>query len=230
MAKVTLDFVPPEEPDILALHIYESALPDAGFVEIERVTNIGASPNYITRYTTSVAASITDWFAIAWENAAGDTGIMSQSIQGGTTTVVSEVLNRVLLRDPTLDERIVVESAEYVISTALNVPDPYDPNLTVNYRQLEGLTLLTLARSTIQTIMTSSSSESYTAGLVSEKSATGTGSNEKMIEWLIKEANKILGINYTLVMLLEDIDVTGLNTQTSISYDQSRQAITVNFE
>lgn len=230
MAKVRLDFQPPSQPDLAKLHIYEGVTEDGPFNEIDLVAAIGAYPNYISYYTTNNAVLTTHWFAIAWETAEGIVGEMSASIQGGTGTLVNDVLNRVLLRDPSLNEAIVTQSAEYVISMAMNTVNPYDPDLTATYRQLEGLTLLTLARASIQTMIAGGNSESYTAGLVSQKSASGSTANEKQIEWLTKEANRLLGINFTVVMLMEEIDVTGLNTQTSISFDQSRLALTVNFE
>lgn len=229
--KVRLDFVPPSDPDIAKLHIYESVAEEGPYNEIEVVTAIGTYPNYITRYTTDQATAVDRWFAIAWETTAGIVGDQSAGLQGGTRTLVHEVFSRVLQRDATQSEAIVVQSAEYVIAEFMGVADPYDlAREDVTYRQLEGLTLMTLARSYIQTFLAGSSSDSYTAGLVSQRSESGSGLDEKKLKWLTDEANKLLGISNSLVMVLEDIDPTGLGTSTSISWDHSRQAVTLNYE
>lgn len=231
MAKVRLDFVPPYEPDAAKLHIYESALKDGPYAEIEVVTAIGAYPNYFSYYTTSSAVLATDWFSIAWESAGGVVGEQSAPIQGGTTTLVHKVAQRVLERDASLSESIVTQEAEEVIKSVFRVADPYNVAVTAPVKnQLSGLVFLTLARAKIYALIAGGSTDSYTAGLVSQKSGTTGGGDIKTIEWLLAQANKLLGLNLSFVMLLEEIDVTGLNTQTSINYDQSRQAITINFE
>lgn len=233
MAKVKLDFVPPIADDITTLHIYESVLQDGPFNEIEVVTPVGTYPDYITDYTTSNALSITDWFSIAWENVDGILGPRAAPIKGGTRTPVQEILDRVLQRDPSLSEAIVVQSAEFVISYVMNVLDPYDPTITMTPNQLEGITLMTMARASIQRFLVSaSSSSSYTAGLVSQKadSSSSTQSLDRLIEWLTAEANRLLGISNSLVMVLEDIDPTGMGGVSSIQWDHSRLALTVNYE
>lgn len=230
MAKVRLDFTPPSDPDIAKLHIFESTLETGPYAEIEVVTLIGAYPNYITRYTTSNAVSATHWFSIAWETAAGIIGDQSAGLQGGTRTLVHEIMTRVLQRDASLNEAIVVQSAEFVIATFMHVADPYDLMAgSASYKKLEGLTLLTLARSMIQTVASGGSSDSYTAGLVSQKAST-TIAGIDLIEWLTKEANKLLGISNSLVMLLEDIDPIGIGTISSINLDESRLAVTISIE
>lgn len=229
MADVRLDFVPPSDPDIAKLHIYESPAKEGPFLEIEVVTEIGTFPDYISYYTTALAANKNDWFAISWENDSGVVGDPSAPIQGYTGTLVYEVVKRVLLRDSSLSEQVATQAAEYAISAGLRIADPYDPSATASYRQIEGVTLLAMAQAQIASLAGGSSS-GYTAGLVSQKSDSGSSGSRDTIEWLIKQANKILGLNVSYVMLLESVDVTGLNTSSSISYDQSRQAITINFE
>ena len=220
--KVTLDFTAPIDPDIETLKVWESNNPDTGFVVIDSTSNVGEYPNYISRFTTLLATNDSDWFAISWVNAAGDESDLSAPIQGRTTTLVGKIVDRVLLRDSSLDERIVVQAAEYVISTVLHTEDPYDIALLtgITYRQLEGLTLLTMARSMVSE-MTSGSSASYTAGLVSQKEDTGSRTMD-IVRDLIAEGNKALGLGFTYIMLLEDIDPTGLGSISTVGIDQTR--------
>ncbi len=214
MAKVRLDFVPPTEPDIAKLHILEAVAPEGPFNQIEVVTSVGVYPDYISYYTTDDAASATNWFSIFWETAEGVAGDASAPIQGNTQLLIHDVISRVMLRDPSLSEAIVAQSAEYVISDYLNLPDPYAAlSGSVSYRILEGLTLMTLARSTLQSvIISSSSSDDYTAGLISQKASSSSSSKQNiddLISYLIKEANRLLGISYSMKLLLEEISVGG---------------------
>lgn len=207
MAKVTLDFIPPDAPDIVALRINESAAKTGPFVQIERTTAIGIPPDYITKYTTSLAASDADWFTISWENAAGDIGEQSAPWQGGTTSLVQKIIDRVRERDASIDERIVAQEAEGVIQWVLgdNV-DPYDPSLSVSYRQLNGMTYLVMARAyTVQAVTTSGGAiDSATMGLVSFKNSSGSTSKIDAGA-LIDLANRELGIATSFVLQLEDI-------------------------
>lgn len=210
MATVAIDFTPPDISGMVALRIYEAATKEGVYAQIERITAIGFYPTYITRYTSTMALSSTDWFKIAWEDAGGDISIMSQPVQGGTTTLVSTLVNRVMLRDPNLAEQVVAQVAEAVVSLVMHTPDPYDVTLTATYAQLEGMTLLILARSNMHMIMQSaSSSDSYTAGLIAIKnsSSTKTSAGTDLIEWLIDQANLLLGLNYSAVMLMTDISI-----------------------
>lgn len=196
---VPLDFIPPGEPNIVALRIYEGVTKDGPFIQIERTTNVGVAPNYITRYTTNLATAIADWFTIQWEDSGGALSPMSQAIQGGTTTLVHRIIDRVLVRDSSLNERIVSQEAEGVIQTYYgDTVDPYNPTLKPNYRILSGLTLLTLARSKLQSIAASGNVSGWTAGLVSMKSGTAA-SSLKDIQALIAEAGTMLGMRYSMV-------------------------------
>jgi hypothetical protein len=217
VANVPLDFTPPTEPDITKLHIEEATAMIGPFSEIEVVTSIGAYPDYITRYTTTLASSLNNWFRIRWENSKGAYSPYSNPIQGGTTTLVQEIIDRVMLRDPLADENITKQEAEAVIEDVLYVTDPYavDPTL-VTAKQKSGITFLTLARVYLSSIVTSISAgdtSSYTAGLVSQSSGTNSQSQISQglsnIQQLIEWANRDLGLDYSVVMLLAEIDVAG---------------------
>lgn len=228
MATVVIDFTPPEIPGIEALRIYECATKEGSYAQIERTTDIGTYPAYITRYTTVLASSATDWFKIAWENTEGAITVESQPVQGGTTTLVNELVNRVMLRDPALNEVVVTQVAEAVIQIVMGAEDPYDPTLTATPAQLEGMTLMILARSNMHMIMlTNSSSEGYTAGLISIKSSSSSKSQTStdLIEWLLNEANNLLGLNYSVIMLMEDISINGAVSGWEL--DQSRLVVQV---
>lgn len=222
MAKLTLDFIPPGDPNIAALVVYESATATGPFTQIDRSTVVGTYPDYITRYTTNSAGSVSDWFTIAWENTDGIVGPMSAPWKGGTTSLVQKIIDRVRDRDPSLSERVVAQEAEGTIQMVLgNDVDPYDPSLTVSYRELNGLVYFVLARATIvRSILNTASSgsvESATLGLVSFKSGASASSVKAEVEGLIDLANKELGIGTSFVMLLDDIDVVQY-----ITYDHSR--------
>jgi hypothetical protein len=226
MASARLDFVPPPEPDIVALRIYEAATQDGVYAQIERTTAVGTAPDWISYYTTDDAASATGWFRIAWETTGGVVGPFSPPVQGGTSSLISKVVARVMQRNVNLDEALVYQSAQYVIATFLNTENPDDPALTVTIKELEGLTLLTLARASMQTVMQGGQSESFTAGLVSMKSETKVGDLRDLIKYLTDEAALLLGITNVYIMLLEDIDPTGIGSISAIDYDQSRLLMT----
>jgi hypothetical protein len=228
MASVILDFIPMR--GFTELHIYEAATRQAApGPEIEVVTVDPDNPP--TRYTTDQATSLIAWFSIQWEDAKGGKSPMSDPIQGGTFSIVSKVVNRVLLRDSSLDETIVTETAEWVVTKVMQVADPYAVDVAdATMDQMEAMTLLTLARSHIQSVITlASSGESYTAGLVSQKSSSGSTQQNlrDLIKYLMAEANLLLGWNFSIVMLLEDIDPTGTGNISTIEYDHSRLLLDV---
>jgi hypothetical protein len=218
MAIVALDFTPPQDPNIVSLHILEAATKDGPWSEIEVVTSIGTAPNYITRYTTDQANSLTDWFAIQWEDDKGALSAVSEGIQGGTETVVSILTDRVMLRDPTLNEIVVSQEAEGVVASVLKTTDPLsiDP-ANVSADQVTGMTFLVMGRAYISKVVTESSSASgtgYTAGLVSQTASSTAQTRQQAnvldtIDWLLKQANIFLGTNLSLVLELEDGDPTG---------------------
>jgi hypothetical protein len=211
MATVTLDFIPPYDPDIVALHIYEASAKDGPFSEIERATAVGTYPNYITRYVSTLAINSADWFTIAWENAAGEISPTSSAVQGGTSTLVGIIVQRMLLRDSSLDEAIAAQEAEAAISDYFVVVDTstIDPT-TVSPKVLSGLTNLALARTYITKQITSSATGRWTAGIVSmDNSSANSAKSAETIKALIDLANRDLGRNFSVVLLLKEVTVAG---------------------
>jgi hypothetical protein len=226
MPKVRLDFAPPDNPDVTKLHVEEAPAAVGPWTEVSGSPITVSAPDFLS-YVTITATSLSDWFRIYWENAGGATSNPSNPIQGGSTTMVQKVVTRVLNRNPTADERVVTDVAEWVVSKVLKTADPYDASLTATYNQLEGMTLLALARTMIHTLVSNSQSDSYTAGLVSQKSSSGSTADTDMIAYLLAEANKILGVSFSVVMLLEDIDPTGLGNVSVLGIDQSRLLLSI---
>jgi len=228
---VALEFIPPDEPDLYALHVYEATDSAGPFSEIDVTQAIGAYPNYITRYTTANATATTDWFAIAWENTANVVGELSVPMQGGTSTLVSEIVNRVMLRDPTLNQIIVSQEAEVAVSEYLHTQDPLsvDPD-AVTLKILSGLTYFTMARSYIAKAVSfaSTSGGKWVAGLVSLdlSAASKKGSYWDNIDKLLQAANLELGRSYSVVLLLQEIEVAGGYKQL-VAADLSRTIIEV---
>ena len=213
MASVPLDFLPPIDPGATALHIYEAANPEGPFSEIETVTAVGTYPNYITRYTTDSAAVATDWFAIAWEYEAGVLGDMSEPIQGGTETLIGEVVSRVLLRDSTINENVAAQEAEAAIESVFPGVDVKTLTRTdATARELSGLTMLTMARVAIVGLLATNSAAGldFTAGIVSVKQSSGSSRPDlKTIQALLKQAEGFLGQTYSFFLLLKEIEPTG---------------------
>lgn len=210
MASVTLEFLSPTDPDIVAFHLYESNSPVGSFTEVERTTAVGTYPNYIKTFTSSLAAVATDWFSIAWENAGGTISPLSQPVQGGTSSLVGIVTDRVMQRNVSLDKNVVEQEAEFVIG------DYYQANpfailpATVGYRTMRGLITLTLARAYMSMLFTSAQTNKWAAGLVSMDSSVGSLVNaEKMFDRLVRLANNDLDRNYSAVLLVEEITVAG---------------------
>jgi hypothetical protein len=216
---VRLDFVPPTQPDIAELHAEESTAKDGVFFEIFSTTAVGSYPNYIS-YATVNAQNPNDWFRIYWLNAGGAKSPYSEPIQGGTTTLVQTIIDRVMLRNPNLNETIVTQTAEWIITTTLGVTDPYDPTLEASYAQLEGMTLLTMAWSMFST-MSVGTTASYTAGLVSQSAGTNATSGMDEIKELLEAAAKILGISYSVILQMADNEIAGGSALAGIP-DQTR--------
>lgn len=241
---VTLEFIPPDEPDLKALHIYEAPAVDGTYVSIDETESIGTYPNWITRYTTDQAGVLDHWFAIAWENTAGVEGELSAPMQGGSTSLVSEISNRVLLRDPTLNKIIVGQEAESAISIYYNTSDPYSiPVDSVSPLVMSGLTYLTMARCYIVRVSTQASSgaaNKWTTGLVSMDTSVSSASVAAPwdnIENLMKLANIELGRNYSVILLAEEIGVAGgykiskgKLTTSLMGIDLSRGAVMVDVD
>lgn len=230
MASVHLDFVPPDRPNIVSLKIWEATTATGAFNVIETVTAIGVFPTYITRYTTDDALSGSDWFRISWVDDKGAETPLSEAVQGGSQTLVGEIINRVMLRDPSLDENVVMQEAQASIEMYFH-QDPADVPLSgVSYQVLSGLTLLTMARCYIFTFKseTISSADDYTAGLVSQKggSSASKTSGTALIDDLLDWANGFLGTNYALVLQMDEIEIAGGQAQ-EVTVDQTRLIVEI---
>ncbi len=223
---VVLDFVPPEIPVFTKLHIFESATQAGVPVLLETVTVDPAS--YPTRYTTALATAENYWFSIQWEDPDGGKTPLSYAMQGGTYTVVGKLINRVMLRDPSLNEAVVAQQAEWIVSMVFNTQDVYnvDPD-TVTLAQYEGMTMLIMGRTYAASIYTSSTGGSYTAGLVAEKSDSSVQTSTDAIQYLIDQANALLGLNYSIIMMMPDFDPTGIGSTSGVEMDQTRLLATM---
>jgi hypothetical protein len=214
---------------MVALRIEESPAQDGVFTEIERAIAIGVYPNYISSYTTPEAQDETDWFRIRWEGEDGIFSPYSGSIQGGTKTLVQEIVDRCLLRNPALNEVIVTQEAQAVVSDVMHTQDPNSVLVEeATYVQLRGMTNLTLARSLVATYLAAGGTVSkFTAGLVSLQTGATTADPTKAIEALIASANDDLNLNYSVILLMANIDsgcrpaqLHGVDlTRTSIDYE-----------
>lgn len=216
---VHLDFIPPNVPDLASLKIYEAAAKTGPWTVIETVTAIGSQGSYISEYTTANATSLTDWFSIEWIDSKGASYGQSQGVQGGVESLVSEIVDRVMLRDPTLNEQVVGQEAEAVVEQYYNVTDPLSLLASdATAQELSGLTLLVLVRSKLVQISLGTT-ESYTAGLVSQKA--GTSSSSADLEALLKAANVLLGTSFSVVLQMRDNCIAGGMVISGIP-DQSR--------
>ena len=226
MASVPLRFTPPEIEDVVELKIWESPTQGGTYTEIDSVTPVGSYPDYISHYTTQNATSKFYWFAISWVDSKGAETDLSQPMQGGEETLVGKIVTRVMQRDPTVSVNIATQEAEAAISKYFNVVDPFsiDP-ATVSPSILSGLTNLTLVRSYLTRIITSSGSSSkWTAGIVSMDDSSQTKGQVANIEALMKLANADLGLQYSVVLLMEEITVAG-HYKRLVGADLSRTII-----
>ncbi len=220
---VRLRFVAPYEKNLVKLMIYEGATNTGPWTQIDETTEIGSFPAYIDEFTTSLADAIDDWFSIDWEDDKGATLGLSQPIQGGTTSLVGEIVERILVRDPTISELVALQEVEAVVESYFGV-DPYTlfPD-DANYRIKRGLTLLALAKSWIFKLA-SGTTLSYTAGLISQTSGTSQSQQSQNIEDLIKEAEKDLGLSFSIICQMMDIEIAG-GQAVLAELDQSRLLI-----
>ncbi len=226
MATVRFDFIAPDDEHIVALRIFEAPDKTGPYVEIERVTEIGTYPDFISSWKTDDASNPGDWFKIAWEDDAGLLGERSGAVQGGTQTLVGNIVSRVHERDSSLDLSIIQQEVESSVEMYFN-DDPYDVELSdlphgMRYRILNGLTYLSLARAMIAVMATSGSSTvaDSTIGLV--RMTSGTSSSQAQaptanVEELINAANRELGWLTSIVLEMQrvrerDNDMYGLST------------------
>jgi hypothetical protein len=237
MASVTLEFLTPLDNDIVALRVYEAGTSAGPFNQIERTTAVGVFPTYIRTYTSALAAVATDWFAIAWENAGGVVSPLSQPVQGGHSSLVGVITDRVMLRDPALNNDVVEQEAEFAIGDYFRV-DPFsvDPD-SVTWRVMRGLITMTLVRSYINRMISLTAQNKWQAGLVSMDTSTGSGgSTEKAIERMLVLANQDLNRTYSVILLLQDVAVAGgFKVETPIAeqisgIDVTRGILMVSFD
>jgi hypothetical protein len=212
MASVRLDFIPPTEPDLVELRIYESVAKEGPFSLIETVTAIGDYPNYLSTYTTTNATAVDYWFAIDWyDNKGGHLGV-SDPIQGNTQLLLGEIVSRALTRDPSINENVVYDEAQAVLEMFLppgtDIEDA--PIEMATYNERSGLTLLTMARCYIFSI--SEGEQEYTVGLVSQKLKNSRSMD--YVNELLRRAEAALGINHSAILQMAEIPVAGRLNQT----------------
>jgi hypothetical protein len=227
---VRLDFTPPGIQSVIKLHVEEAPAKTGPFSEIDSTTSVGLYPTYISWYTTQLATDLNYWFRIRWETSDGVFTPYSEALQGGTKTLVQEIVDRVLLRNPSLNENIVTQEAQAVVSEVMGTQDPNSVQVEeATYVQLRGMTNMTLARSLIATYLATGggTNSGFTAGLVSIKSGTSGADPTKAIEALLKSANNDLGKSYSLVLLMAAVDPGGYGCYPSQLHgvDLSRSVI-----
>jgi hypothetical protein len=226
MASVRLDFIPPQEQGVVKLEIWESPDKDGTYSKIEDVTEVGSYPDYITYFTTDNATAGNYWFRIRWQDSGGAYSDFSEPVQGGQTSLVKVLVDRTLLRNPMLDERVVAQTAEFIIQIVMGTDNPYDPELKPTPAQLEGMTLFCVGYSMMSSTASISSDESYTAGLISQKSGTTTKTGAQPWEVFLDQAGILLGFSKSFVMQMKaDAGVAALTSGQMgeiVVYDQSR--------
>jgi len=226
VASVRLNFSPPIEPNITKLHILESTSQTGTFSEIEVVTGIGTYPSYISYYTTNLATAATNWFRIQWEDNKGALSDLSEAVQGGTESYVGELTEWVLLRDSTINENVATQEVEAALFQVFGTttPDTLDPD------QKSGITMLAMARCYLTKLGASSSTgtaNKWTAGLVSmDSGTTAAQQGQANIEMLLKQAGKLLGLNYSVVAQMAEANLFG-NNGDGPTFDPSRLLIEV---
>lgn len=225
MAAVHLEFLPPSDEGMVTLHVEEAPTPTGTFTDIQDFP-AGTYPDYIREVDVTGATSATDWFRIRWQDGNGNYTPYSAPIQGGTTTIVAQVMDRVILRDPAVNPLIAGQEAEATVAEYFGVTDPYSVDPTkATPKILSGLTLLALARAyTLRLIQTTITGQKWAAGLVSMDAGTISTGGWTAIDKMIELANKELGRNYSRILLLEEVSVAGGLRQLK-SLDVSRAMI-----
>jgi hypothetical protein len=205
--KIPLTFVPPDVENLVEMKIWEATAIDGAFNPIETVTDIGSYPTYIDNYTTDLATAPTDWFALTWVDDKGAETELTQAIQGGVQTLVAEITQRCLQRIPRASLQVVTQEVEGSIQVYMGeTVDPYDPTLLekTSYRQRNGLTYMTIARTLMGELLMTSAVQSAQMGLIQFKAANTT-QLLKNIEELMEMAEADLGISGSRVLDMERI-------------------------
>lgn len=218
-ASQSFAFIPPDTPGITTLHVEEAPSASGSWLEIDTTTAVGTFPGYISTYSTDSAFDATDWFRIRWSDGAGAFTPYSQPLKGTSSTVVGEIVKRAKQRNRRLDTNVLSQEAEAVIQYVLgNHVDPYDTTLlaTLTYRQLNGLTYLTMANTMIATDLGGGQNvASAGIGLVQFKSEQSSKSSATEIAALIELANAALNITTSFVLQIETIWCRGPYVRTS---------------
>jgi len=219
---VRLDFVPPADPDLVELRIYEADEKAGTYSLIENVTAIGEYPSYISTYTTAQATAKDQWFAIDWYDSKGGNYGMSEGIQGGFQTLLGEIVQRVMIRDPSINENIVYDEAEAVLEGFLPVNTDIQnvPVEEATARQKSGLTLLTQARCYLFDL--SEGKTKYTVGLVSQE--TGDSRSLQSVKEMLRMAESMMGLSYSTILQMATLEIGNGNGQV-IGVDRTRLLI-----
>lgn len=227
MPSVFLDFTPPDRDDLEKLHIFEATSVNGPWALIETVDEIGSYPDYISNYTTELATNSINWFSIQWEDDKGAKTDQSNAIQGGTETLVGDIVSRVHVRDASLDEQVVLQETEAILERYFNT-NPYTvPADSIGYATKNSLAKIIHAKSMFTTVLVSTgSANSWTAGLVSMKSSTDTKSNLDIIKYLMQEAARELGLGISIVAQMARLEIAGGFSEI-VSADISRLLIEV---
>lgn len=220
MASVRLNFSPPIEQGITKLYIFEAADQAGPWDEIEVVTSVGAYPEYISHYTTDQASSGVSWFRIRWEDNKGAMTDYSEAVQGGTETVVGELVEMVMLRDPTINENVAMQEIEAVLDLVFHDQDP-----ELSPSQKSGVVMLAMARVYLTKVTTQSTASEWTAALVSMK-VGDTQQGKANVEWLLKEASKSLGMSFSVVAQMAELEIPGLTPSVN-GFDPSRLLVEI---
>jgi hypothetical protein len=207
---VRLDFTPPSVEDVSTLYVEEAPASGGPFSVIDTTTAVGTYPGYISYYTTQNATDVNYWFRIRWETSDGVFTPYSAALMGGTKTLVQEIVDRVMLRNPSMNEIVVTQEAQAVVSQIFGTQDPNSiPVSQATYTEIRGMTNLTLARSLVATYLAVGGSVSgYTAGLVSLKGGTTSSDPTKAIDALIALAAEDLPLvgQYSVILLMADVE------------------------
>lgn len=205
MAQVNLKVTQPDDPTVASLHIFESANPTGPFVE---VATVAVANGQVIEEVDVDATLETDWFAFQWADATPAwLTPLSPPVKAGEFSFVELVIDRVRQRDRTLDGDIVRQEAEAAIEWYFS-KNPYGVSLAdiadgSQYRTLNGLTYLVMARAIVARYIKLTQTESATLGLVSFKS--GAVQSAKDIDKLMELANSMLGIGGSVVIDMERI-------------------------
>lgn len=228
MASVRIDFEQPTDEGLVALRIFEAPAANGPFTQIQRVTVIGAYPEYISYFTTAAAVNPNAWFTIQWEDAGGALSAMSNPFQGGTTSLIGDLVERVRQRDPSIKEVIARQEVEALLEAYFN-KDPYTVTLDGNprkYRILNGVTLMALARSYISTFSTGGEYDKWTAGLVSVQSGKNASISFRDVARLFQEGIGLMGYNRATVARMVGLPIAG-GVSERISEDTTRLLLSV---